>query len=246
MRGILATIGRELRGYFLSPLGWVVAAMFLLYQGISFQIILSYLSDPRAPATMTPFAFLFGGFTFWLLLLFIAAVLTMRLIAEERRTGTLEMLLTAPITEGQVVLGKFLAAFLFYLFLWAPTLLYAVVVARQGHVDWGPIAAGYLGAAGIGALLLAVGIFASALSRNQVVAAILSFTFFFLFFTPAFLESLVNDPQLRDALQYVNIYQHMEDFGRGIVDSRHLVYYLSTTVLFLFLASRAVEAAKGK
>jgi ABC-2 type transport system permease protein len=245
--GILATVGRELRGYFLSPLGWVVAALFLFYQGVSFQIILDYLSDPRAPASMQPFAFLFGGtLFFWLLLLFIAAVLTMRLIAEERRTGTLEMLLTAPITEGQVVAGKFLAAFLFYLFLWAPTLLYPVLVSRQVKVDWGPIAAGYVGAAGIGALLLAVGVFASSLARNQVVAAILSFTFCFVFFVPAFLESLVNDPKLRDALQYVNLYQHMDDFGRGIVDSRHLVYYVSATVLFLFLASRALEAAKGK
>jgi ABC-2 type transport system permease protein len=245
--GLLATVGRELRAYFLSPLGWVVATGFLFFQGLSFQTILDYLNDPRAPASMTPLDFFFGGtLFFWLAMLFVGPVLTMRLLSEERRSGTLEMLLTAPVSEGQVVVGKYLGALLFFVALWTPTLVYVALLARQLPLDWGPVGAAYLGTLGIGAFFLAIGVFASSVTRNQVVAAVFAFAIIFVCFLPAFVEGLVNDPKLRDALQYLNLYQHMDEFSKGIVDSRHLVYYLSGTVFFLFLASRAVEAAKGK
>lgn len=247
MRGIVATMERELRGYFLSPLGWVVATGFLFFNGLAFQTILDYLNNPQAPASMTPLDFFFGGtLFFWLAMLFVGPVLTMRLLSEERRSGTLEMLLTAPITEGQVVIGKYLGAFLFYCFLWLPSLVYVALLAGKLPLDWGPIGASYLGTLGIGAMFLAIGVFTSAVTRNQVVAAVFSFALTFLSFLPAFLEFLVNDPKMRDALGYLNLYQHMDDFSKGIVDSRRLVYYLSVTVFFLFLASRAVEAGKGK
>jgi ABC-2 type transport system permease protein len=240
-------MARELRSYFLSPLGWVVAAGFLFFNGLSFQTILDYLNDPRAPASMTPLDFFFGGTLFyWLAMLFVGPVLTMRLLSEERRSGTLEMLLTAPITEGQVVLGKYLGALVFYLFLWLPTLLYVALLARHLPLDWGPVAASYLGTLGIGGLFLAIGLFTSALTRNQVVAAVGAFALIFLAFLPAFLEFLVNDPKLRDAVGYLNLYQHMDEFSKGIVDTRHLVYYVSVSAFFLFLASRAVAAGKGR
>jgi ABC-2 type transport system permease protein len=120
------------------------------------------------------------------------------------------------------------------------------LLAGKLPLDWGPIGASYLGTLGIGAMFLAIGVFTSAVTRNQVVAAVFSFALTFLAFLPAFLEFLVNDPKMRDALSYLNLYQHMDDFSKGIVDSRRLVYYLSVTAFFLFLASRAVEAGKGK
>jgi|SoiMetStandDraft_5_1073268.scaffolds.fasta_scaffold37291_1 ABC-2 type transport system permease protein len=247
MRGILATMERELRSYFLSPLGWVVATGFLFFNGLAFQTILDYLNNPQAPASMTPLDFFFGGtLFFWLAMLFVGPVLTMRLLSEERRSGTLEMLLTAPITEGQVVIGKYLGALLFYVFLWLPTLVYVALLADKLPLDWGPIAASYIGTLGIGAMFLAIGVFTSAVTRNQVVAAVFSFALTFLCFLPAFLEFLVNDPKVRDAVGYLNLYQHMDDFSKGIVDSRRLVYYLSVSAFFLFLASRAVDAGKGK
>jgi ABC-2 type transport system permease protein len=246
MRGMLATIGRELRGYFFSPLGWVVATGFLLFQGLSFQTILDYLNDPRAPA-MTPLDFFFGGtLFFWLAVLFVAPVLTMRLLSEERRSGTLEMLLTAPVTENQVVLGKFFGALTFYLFLWSPTLLYALLLERHLDLDWGPVAASYLGILGIGSLFLSIGLFTSALTRNQVVAAVLSFAGLFVLFLPAFLELLVNDPAIRAVVDYTNLYQHMDEFSKGIVDTRRLVYYVTGSALFLFLTGRALVANKGR
>jgi ABC-2 type transport system permease protein len=240
-------MGRELRAYFLSPLGWIVATGFLFYQGASFQTIVDFLNDPRAPATMTPLDLFFGAtMLFWLVVLFVSAVITMRLLSEERRSGTLEMLLTAPVTEGQVVLGKFLGALAFYVALWLPTVLYAVLLAAYGDLDWGPVVAGYLGVVGIGSLFLSVGTFTSALTRNQVVAAVLAFAVMFLLFIPAFLELLVNDPLTQQVIAYVNLYQHMDELSKGIVDSRRLAYYVSTTALFLFLAARALEARKGR
>ncbi len=247
MNGVLATMGRELRSYFWSPLGWVILTGFLFFQGISFQTIVDYLNDPRAPAALSPLGFFFGGTLFyWLTVLFVTPVLTMRLLSEERKTGTLEALLTTPITEGQVVLGKYLGALVFYIFLWTPTLAYVLLLARHTELDWGPVAASYLGTIAVGGLFLAVGTMVSGLTRNQVVAAIGTFAILFLLFIPAFLDGLINDPGLKKVVEYLNLFQHMDEFGKGIVDTRHLIYYLSATVFCLFVTSRALEANKGR
>lgn len=244
---MLTTTGRELRNYFLSPLGWVVAAGFLVFHGLSFWLLVSFLNDPRSPGDVTPLDMFFGGTLFyWLAVLFAAPVITMRLLAEERNTGTLEMLLTAPVSETQVVLGKYLGAFLFYVFLWLPTLAYPLLLERYGELDWGPVAAGYLGTLGIGALFLSIGIFTSALTRNQVVAAVAGFALMFVAFMPAFLEFLVNDPFWQEFIAYVNLYAHMDEFSSGIVDTRRLVYYLTGSGFLLFLTTRALTAAKGR
>ena len=174
MSAVWATFLRELRAYFFSPLAYVVLFFLLVANGVIFVIIVSYLNDPLAPAGR-PFDFFFNNFVFWAMQLFGAPVLTMRLLAEERRSGSIEVLMTAPVTEGQVVAGKYLAAFAFYLCLWLPTAAYAVVVDRFGDVDWGTIAAGYLGMALVGALFLSIGVLGSALSKNQIVAAIITF-----------------------------------------------------------------------
>src|SRR6185503_3738024 len=136
--------------------------------------------------------------------------------------------------------------FLFWIFLWLPTLVYAALLARHLPLDWGPIGAAYLGVFGIGAMFLAVGVFTSAITRNQVIAAVLGFALTFMLFLPLFAELLVNDPKLRDALGYLNIYQHMDDFSKGIVDSRRLVYYVTGSAQSLILATRAADAPKGK
>jgi ABC-2 type transport system permease protein len=179
-------------------------------------------------------------------LLFVAPILTMRLIAEERKSGTIEVLMTAPVTETGVVLGKYLAALGYYLFLWLPTLAYVLVVQYFSKVEWGPIAAGDLGIVGIGVLFLAVGLFASSLAKNQVVAAIVTFAVLILFFTFGLLENLVNGETTKQVLGYLNLWQHMDELSRGIVDTRRLVYYVSVTAFFLFLTSRALEAKKWR
>lgn len=246
MNGIRATVARELRAYFLSPLAYVVAALLLVVNGLTFGVIVSFLNDPRA-GIGAPLEFFFGQtIYFWLVLLFVTPVVTMRLISEERRSGTIETLMTAPITEGQVVVGKFLAAWLFYVFLWLPTLSYAGILAYYHEVDWGPVAAGYVGILGIGALFLSIGLLATALTRSQLVAAILTFALLIPVFTFGLAEMLVNADTAKTVFGYLNLWQHMEEFSKGIVDTRHLVYYASATGFFLFLATRALAARKWR
>jgi len=245
MNAVSATFLRELRAYFFSPLAYVVLFFLLVANGVIFAIIVGYLNDPLAPAGR-PFDFFFNNFVFWAMQLFGAPVLTMRLLAEERRSGSIEVLMTAPVTEGQVVAGKYLAAFVFYLFLWLPTVAYAVVIDRFGDVDWGTIAAGYLGIALVGALFLSIGVFGSALSKNQIVAAIITFALNLLVFMIVFLTNLVNDPKLKDLLAHLSIAEHMDEFSKGIVDTRRLVFYLSATLFFLWVASRTLEDKKWR
>lgn len=247
MRGIWATLTRELRAYFVSPLAYVILTFFLLVNGWVFYLIVSFLNDPMAPGSARPLDLFFGQtWLFWLILIFVCPIITMRLVSEERKSGTLEMLMTAPVTEGQVVLGKFLAALAFYIFLWLPTLAYAGILAYYSEVDWGPVAAGYLGILGIGALFLAAGLLASALVANQIVAAIFAFAILLLLLGVAFLENLFSDPALKAVFGYLNLSTHMADFSKGIVDTRRLVYYVSGTAFCLFVASRALAVKKWR
>ncbi|MFP3942159.1 MAG: ABC-2 transporter permease [Thermoanaerobaculia bacterium] len=247
MSGILAIFQRELRAYFLSPLAWVILTFMLIINGVIFALILIALNDPLQPPGR-PLDLFFGGtFLFWLVLLFVAPVLTMRLLAEERRSGSLEVLMTAPVTEGQVVAGKYLAALVFYAFLWLPTVSYAGVVALHSEIDWGVVAAGYLGVLLVGALFLAVGLFTSATTSNQIVAAVMSFAILLALICVTFLEFFVNAQGLRDALAFINFPEHMSgELAKGIVDTRRLVFYLTGTGFFLFLTGRALESGKWR
>lgn len=244
MRAVLATYTRELRAYFFSPLAYVVLFFFLVINGFIFINLIGELINPRVTAPDPALSYFFQAS--WLLMLLLVPVLTMRLISEELRSGSIEILMTAPITEAQVVAGKYLAALTFYMFLWLPTLVYAVLVASQSDVDWGPVAAGYLGIFGIGALLLAVGTFASATTRSQLVAAIVAVALIFLLFLVALFEGQVESEPARQALGYVNLFSHIEELTRGIVDTRRLVYYGTGVLFFLFLATRALEDKKWR
>jgi ABC-2 type transport system permease protein len=243
MRAVWATFTRELRAYFFSPLAYVVLFFFLVVNGVIFVNLIGVLSDPRS-AGGPPLGYFFRST--WLMLLLLAPVLTMRLVSEELRSGSIEVLMTAPVTEGQVIAGKYLAAFTFYAFLWLPTLAYAAVVAHYSAVDWGPVAAGYVGVLGIGALFLAVGIFASATTRSQLVAAMVSVACVFLLFLVGLFEELINNQAAKQAMGYVNLWGHIDELAKGIVDTRRLVYYLSASLFFLFLASRALEDKKWR
>ncbi len=246
MRKTLALIHRELVAYFSSPLAYVVLTAFLFFNGYVFWLITAYLNDPRTQA-MTPLKLFFGGtIFFWLFLLFVVPVITMRLLAEERRSGTLEVLLTAPVSEGQVVMGKFLAAFIFYLFLWLPTVVYVVILKQYAAIDLYKVASGYLGIALLGVLFAAVGLFTSAFTRNQIVAAIFAFAVLVVLFSVGLMEQLTTNPALKGVLGYMNLWDHMDDFARGLVDTRRIVYQLSLAGLFLFLTVKVVEAWKWR
>jgi ABC-2 type transport system permease protein len=247
MKALAATFMRELRAYFVSPLAYLVMFCFLAYNGIVFSAILSFLNDPRNPGTERPMDNIFQGFFFWIILSFISTVLTMRLVSEELRSGSIEVLMTAPVTEAQVVVGKYLAALAFFCALWVPTVAYAGIVAHYSRVDWGPIAGGYFGIFCLGALFLSAGILFSSLTRSQLLAAIMTFVVLVaVLFLVGLLDSLVNGEVAKQALGYVNLLGHMEEFHKGIVDTRRLIYYASAICFFLFLASRALEARKWR
>jgi ABC-2 type transport system permease protein len=244
MTGILATVRRELRAYFFSPLAWALSTFLLVINGTIFALIVSFLNDPRS-AGGRPLDFFFNSS--WVVLLFVVPLLTMRLIAEERSSGSIEVLMTAPVTELQVVVGKYLAALAFFAFLWLPTLAYAGIVARYSEIDWGIVAAGYLGIFAVGAVFLAIGILASSLARSQVVAGVITFAaVFFLFLVFGSLQSLVNSPLWKEIYAYADVAGQMDDFARGVVDSRHLAFDLSVIVFLLFLTSRTLAAKKWR
>ncbi len=246
MRKTWAIVRRELIAYFSSPLAYVVLAAFLLMQGYIFYLLVSFLNNPQTQA-MTPLRLFFGGtIFFWLFLLFVVPVITMRLIAEERRSGTIEVLLTSPVTEAQVVVGKFAAAMLFYIALWLPTVLYVLVLMRHSEIDLGPVLAGYVGVLLLGFLFLAVGTFASTLTDNQLIAAIIAFAVMVALFSIGLVEQLIMSSGLKAVLGHMNLWTQMDDFAKGIVDTRHVVYQLSFGALFLFLAAKSLEVKKWR
>lgn len=243
MKAVLATYGRELRAYFLSPLAYVVLFFFLAINGLIFYALIGQLSQPGAPA-VPPMSYFFTGTG--LMLLILGVVLTMRLLSEELKSGSIEVLMTAPVTEGQVVAGKYLAALTFFAFLWLPTVAYPAVIAWHETVDWGPVASGYLGILLVGALFLSVGTFVSATTRSQLVAAMVTSVLLFLLFLLGWIGELLNTDLSRQVFGYLDLGAHMDEFSRGIVDTRRLVYYLSAILFFLFLASRALEDKKWR
>ena len=185
MNGVLATFRRELRAYFFSPLAYMVMCFFLAVSGVIFVLLVSQLNDPRSVGG-PPLGFFFQAS--WLMLLLVIPVLTMRLISEEMRSGSIEVLMTAPVTEGQVVTGKFLAAFAFYAALWLPTVVYGLSIHIFEKVDWGPVASGYLGVLLIGAFFLAIGVFASSMTRSQLLAAMTTVALLLLLFLVSLFE----------------------------------------------------------
>src|SRR5450759_1643305 len=169
MKKFLAIARREWLSYFLSPLGYIVIAVFWLMNGFIFLLIVSFLSQPGGHS-MQPMALIFTNTYFWLFLLIATPALTMRLISEERKSGSIEVLLTSPVSEWTIVVAKFCAAWVFYCVLWIPIVVYALILKSLSPVDFRIVASGLLGVLLLGAYFLAVGTFASSLSKNQIVS----------------------------------------------------------------------------
>ncbi|QQR89271.1 MAG: ABC transporter permease subunit [Myxococcales bacterium] len=237
---------RELRAFFVSPMAYVVFTVWLLWCGIHFYVLSVHFSQfAFETPSANPLTTFFGGTTlFFMPLLVFVPVLTMRLVAEERQTGTLETVLTAPVTEWALILGKYFAVMTVWIVLWLPTFVYVVLATGFGHVDVGEIAASYLGILGIGMYYMAIGLMMSAGARHQIAAALLTFMVLGLLFVLGLGEFLFDDELHRELCAYVSAWGHMETFSKGIVDSRYLVFDLSAAVLALFLAVRRLELRK--
>jgi ABC-2 type transport system permease protein len=243
---VLAILRREGEAYFRTPAGWAVMTLFLALQGIVFWMFLRLLASPDAPPGGVMEFFFGGTMMYWIALALLVTVTPMRLIAEELRAGTIEPLLTAPVTPAEVVTGKWLAAVTFFATAWVPTLAYVIYLrATGGAPDPGPIAAGYLGTLLLGAAAMAVGLAASAVTRYQLVAAALSFVLFFVALLTGALEGQVRSPELAATIHRASLFRMMEDFGHGIVDSRHVVLLVTVTAVALLLAIARVAALRG-
>jgi ABC-2 type transport system permease protein len=236
---------REIESNFYSPLSYIVLTMFLLLNGYSF-----YISIPDAGGNVSDAIRYFLGLSWmsWLGTIFIPPLITMRLMAEEKKSGTIELLMTAPVTETQVVTAKFLGAFFFYVFLWSPSLLYIIIIKRYGAIpDNGVIISSYGGIFLLGGSFIALGVLTSALSGNQIVAAITALILNLLIFFIPLLSQVIEWDALSRVLRELWVLGHFEfSFSKGVIDSFHVLFYVGLTVFFLFLAVRTLEARKWR
>lgn len=248
MRSFRILLAHELRMLLVSPATYIAATLFLLVMGFVFAGILETFA--AAPQEGSPAAVFFQ--LFWIPVFFMVPLLTMKSLAEERRLGTLETLLTAPVTTPQIVLAKFFAAYALYAALWASTggffyILNCFAGAAQGP-DLAPLVGGYLFIAVSGTLFVSIGILASALTRNQAVAGILAFVLLLAlvigtrFASTLEVLKLEHLAGLRSAVDYLQVFTHLEDFTRGVIDTRQILYYLSGTCFALILGILGVEA----
>jgi ABC-2 type transport system permease protein len=254
MRPTLSLIRREFGAYFVSPIAYAVLAVFLAVTGHLFYLSLTQLTAHGPKGLSYPMQLLVNDVAFWLVFLFIPPLLTMRLFAEERSTGTLEMLLTAPLRDWQIVVGKFVACYAFYVLLWLPTLLYLPVLLdwdwwtwQAGNDSW-QVVSTYLGLALAGGMFLALGLFISSLVKSQMVAALVA-----LFVGLVFIMAGIWRPDmdtsgtLYQVLFYFTVPLHFErNFSRGLVDTRNVVLYISVALFCLFLTVRSLESRRWR
>jgi ABC-2 type transport system permease protein len=232
-----AIVRKELYSYLVSPMAYVVAAVFLLINGLIFFLILAQgFAEPNLRALLPTTAFL---------LLLVIPVLTMRLLAEERSTGTIELLMTFPITDSQVVIGKYLATMIVYLLMLVPTLTYVAVIKVYGNSEWGPLITAYLGLILLGGAMVAVGLFTSSLARNQIVAAVIGIGVLLLLWVLGAAAGVLG-PRVSSLVAYLSFSDHFQNFGQGVVELKDVVFYLSFIAGALFVTVRVLESGRWR
>jgi ABC-2 type transport system permease protein len=252
MRATWSLIRREFSAYFLSPIAYVVMAVFLAVTGHLFYLSLLQMTASGPKGISYPMELIVNDRAFWLVYLFIPPLLTMRLFAEERNSGTLEMLLTAPLRDWQIVFAKYVACFAFYVLMWLPTLVYMPVLLKwyEGawtpELDYWPVATTYLGVMLAGLMFLALGMLVSSLVKSQMVAALIALFLGLIFLMAGFWRAdMDTSGPVYQALFYFTVPLHFErNFSRGLIDTRQLVLYASMALFCFFLTIRSVESRR--
>lgn len=250
MRTFLTLLDREVKSFFYSPIAYVVLFYLLLLTGFNFYSVVSLLN--HGPADVTLVEAYFGLVIFWFPFLLTFPVITMRIFSEEFQMGTFETLTTAPVRDWQVVLSKFCGALVFYVLLWLPSLLYFFIFEWVTRAEAASAAGAYWGTylllLLIGMFYLAIGCLASALTKNQINAAVIAFSTITLIFFAGLLTYIVSGlPQaVQDAVNYISAVEHMKEFSRGIIDSRPIAFYLSMTALTLVVTYHVFQYRKWK
>ena len=237
MNPALTIARREIRAYFNSPVAYIVVSAFTIIAGGIFFFFKFFLAQEAS---------LRGFFeSMPMLFMFLAPAITMRLLADEKSSGTLELLITMPVRDWQVVVGKFLAAVTLLVTTLALTLVFAITVRALGPVDRGPTIGGYIGLLLMGGAYLSIGVMASAFTRNSIVAFIASFGISFALYLFGRLTSFVPEA-LQPIVSFLSIDGHFENVGRGVIDTRDVIYYLSVIGTCLLVATTALESRRWK
>jgi ABC-2 type transport system permease protein len=253
LSNILAIAQKELKAYFASPIAYIVIGFFVLLFGYFYWALLLFFNQQSMRAMG-----LEGGPTqnvneqlirplflnASVVLLFILPMITMRTYSEEKRSGTIELLLTAPLTDFQIIMGKFLGALALYAAALAVTLLHVGALFAFGKPEWIPIVTSYLGMLLMGGCFISVGLLISSFTRNQIVAGMVTFAVFLLWVIN-WVGSFTG-PTTQAVLDYLSITNHLDDFTRGIIDTKHLIYYVSFIAFGLFLTARSVDTERWR
>ncbi|MGQ9920878.1 MAG: ABC transporter permease subunit [Desulfobacca sp.] len=255
MSGCLAIWRKELTIYFATPIFYLTGFFFLLLAGYFFYSNLVYYTmlsfqagqNPYLASMLNPQQMVYRPFfgNLAVIFLFIVPLFTMRLLAEEKRSGTMELLLTFPLTDWGVILGKFLAALALYALLLAVTIFYSIAFGLILPLDWPAIAVGYGGLLLLGGAFLSLGLFSSSLTENQIIAAVIAFGLLLLFWIIGWYEEL-GPPTYQGLFRYLSMMGHFDTFGRGVVDTRDVLYYFGFTYFFLFLTKRQLESRQWR
>ncbi|MBU1178670.1 ABC transporter permease [Patescibacteria group bacterium] len=236
MRTIFTITLKELRSYFISPIAYVVFAMFLVLSGYFFSVILLISKEA---------SFRGAASNIIITLLFLMPLITMKAFSEEKKLGTLEMLMTKPVRDIEVTLGKFLAATLLFVTMLASTLAYIFILSKYGNPDMGPIWSAYLGILLCGMSFIALGIFASTLTENQIIAAVIGFALVLMLWVLNWISGNLNGVD-SELLSYLALSTHLEGFVKGVVSLKDVIYYLSFISFWLFVAVKSIEIRKWK
>ena len=254
MSNVLAIAQKELKSYFASPIAYVIIGLFALVFGFFYYIGVAYFVQQSmqmmgmqgGPTQNVNEAVIRGLFlNASVILLFVLPMITMRTYSEEKRSGTIELLLTSPLTDVQIILGKFLGAMALYAAMLAVTLIHIAVLFALGNPEWKPVATGYLGLLLMGGSFIAIGLLISSFTKNQIIAVMGTFAVVLLGWIVNWASTLAG-PTGREILDYVGITNHLEDFTRGIIDTKHVVYYVSLITFSLFLTARSVDSERWR
>ena len=237
MRTAQAVAWKEIQIYFSSPTAYIVGLIFLALTGFFFT---QDLGDPFPEATLTPF---FDGAIIVFILL--APALTMRLLAEESKLGTIELLLTSPVRDWEIIIGKYVASLVFFIMLVALSFLYAILLFWFASPDPGPIYAGYLGLILYGGAALSIGLLTSTLTSNQIVAAVVAMGILLVLFFSDFAAGTLSG-LAATIVNEVGMKSHFDDFDRGVIDTKNIAYYLLVTAFFIFVSIRALESRRWR
>jgi len=253
VRNITSIASKELRGYFGSPIAWVMMGLFAVIFGYFYNVYIAIFAESALRAQ-------FGGPQMRnvnndmirpllqnasVLILFLLPMVTMRTYSEEKRSGTIELLLTSPITDVEIILGKFLGAAGLYAGLLLVTALYIGLLFGFSSPEWRPLVSGYLGLFLLGCCFLSLGLFISSTTKNQMVAGAATFVVSLMFWIISWLAES-SGPTTAAVLNYLSVTQHLDDFGKGVIDTKHVVFYLSFIAFGLFLTLKSVDSERWR